>query len=49
MNYLEMINVATNSLRGVLKESKRAEVMGRATFSYRMFEYEQGHEKKPGA
>lgn len=48
MNYLEMITVASTSLRSCLKEPMRTEALGRTTFSFREFKFEDGHEMPAG-
>jgi Mitochondrial ATP synthase epsilon chain len=47
LNYLEMINIATTSMRKVLKEPLRSESLGAAKFHYREFVYEGGVEGTP--
>ena len=48
MNYLEALAVQTNALRRVLKEPLRSESMGKTTFKYREFSYENAKELPPG-
>jgi hypothetical protein len=47
LNYLEMINVASNSLRSVMKEPARTEALGAAKFHFRQHSYAAGVESLP--
>ena len=49
LNYLEMINIASTSLRTVMKEPARTEALSAAKFHYREFSYPNGVESAPGA
>jgi hypothetical protein len=48
LNYLEMINIASTSLRTVMKEPARTEALSAAKFHYRQYTYENAVESEPG-
>lgn len=47
LNYLEMINIASTSLRTVMKEPARTEALSAAKFHYRQYTYENAVESEP--
>ncbi len=47
LNYLEMINLASTSLRSVMKEPARTEALSAAKFHYREYTYPNGVESLP--
>jgi len=48
LNYLEMVTVASTSMRNCLKEPLRSEALGRTTFQFRQFNFENGEELPAG-
>lgn len=48
LNYLEMISVASTSMRQCLKEPMRSEALGRTSYAFREFKFENGVEQPPG-
>ncbi len=48
LNYLEMITVASTSMRQCLKEPLRTEALGRTSYAFREFKFENGVEQPPG-
>ncbi|KAA0151605.1 hypothetical protein FNF29_04529 [Cafeteria roenbergensis] len=47
LNYLEMITVASTSMRQCLKEPLRTEALGRTSYAFREFKFENGVEQPP--
>jgi Mitochondrial ATP synthase epsilon chain len=48
LTYLDQLNIATTSLRKVLKEPLRSESLGKAQYRFREFNYADGKELAPG-
>ncbi len=47
LSYLDALNVASISLRKVMKEPARTEAQSRANYKFREFNYAGGHESSP--
>ena len=48
LNYLEMVTVASTSMRNCLKEPLRSDALGRTTYQFREFKFENGEELPAG-